>query len=117
VETGDLGDYMRFLEKMLGERPTRIYPAHGPVVEDGVAKLREYIAHRHDRERQILEALADGPSEPMGIVRRVYAAYPAHLYGAAAQSVTQHLCKLEGEGRVARADPAAAPLDATWRAT
>lgn len=116
LESGDLGDYMRSLEKMLAAGPIRIYPAHGPVIEDGVGKLREYIAHRHERERQILEALADGPSDVMGIVRRVYAAYPAHLHGAAAQSVTQHLRKLEGEGRAARTDAAAAPLEATWSA-
>ena len=46
----------------------------------------------------------------MEIVRVVYAAYPEKLYPAAAQSVTQHLLKLEGEQRVSRAgdDPAAA---------
>ena len=35
-------------------------PAHGPVIEDGPAKIAEYLEHRMLRERQILEALADG---------------------------------------------------------
>src|SRR4029453_9968181 len=31
---GDLLDYMRSLERLLGERPPAIYPAHGPVIRD-----------------------------------------------------------------------------------
>jgi len=30
---------------------------HGPVIEDGIAKMKEYIEHRMDRERQVLDAL------------------------------------------------------------
>jgi len=74
--SGDLGAYLRSLERLLAESPRRIYPAHGPAIEDGVAKLREYIAHRHERERQILAALERGPA------------------------TVQHLRKLEREGRV-----------------
>ena len=49
LDTGDLHDYMRSLERVLAEAPRRIYPAHGPLIEDGPAKIREYIAHRDDR--------------------------------------------------------------------
>ena len=37
-------------------------PAHGPVIDEPVALLREYIAHRYTRERQIVSALASGPA-------------------------------------------------------
>jgi ribonuclease/clavin/mitogillin len=114
AESGDLGDYLRSLERLLAERPVRIYPAHGPVIEDGVAKLREYIAHRAERERQILAALAArGSQRPMEIVQVVYAAYPPALHAPAAQSVIQHLRKLLREGAVTRA-AAASDLDARW---
>jgi len=113
AESGDLGDYLRSLEKLLAEKPTRIYPAHGPVIADGVAKLREYIAHRAERERQILAALASGPKRAMEIVKVVYAAYPPALHAAAAQSVIQHLRKLLRERRVTR-DGADADLDVRW---
>jgi glyoxylase-like metal-dependent hydrolase (beta-lactamase superfamily II) len=113
AESGDLGDYLSSLERLLAEQPTRIYPAHGPVIEDGVAKLREYIAHRADRERQIVAALANGPKRPIEIVQVVYAAYPPALHAPAAQSVVQHLRKLLREGRVTR-DAAASDLDARW---
>jgi glyoxylase-like metal-dependent hydrolase (beta-lactamase superfamily II) len=114
AESGDLGDYLRSLERLLAERPTRIYPAHGPVIADGVAKLREYIAHRAEREQQILAALAArGEQRAMEIVQTVYAAYPPALHAAAAQSVIQHLRKLQREGTVRR-DAAASDLDARW---
>jgi glyoxylase-like metal-dependent hydrolase (beta-lactamase superfamily II) len=110
--SGDLGDYLRSLEKLLAEQPGRIYPAHGPVIEDGVAKLREYIAHRHERERQILAALERGPASVREIVEVVYAAYPKALHPAAAQSTTQHLRKLEREGRARPDGPD--PFAARW---
>jgi ribonuclease/clavin/mitogillin len=114
ADSGDLGDYLRSLERLLAERPTRIYPAHGPVIGDGVAKLREYIAHRADRERQIVAALADGAAKrAMEIVQVVYAAYPPALHAPAAQSVIQHLRKLQREGAVTR-DGASSDLDARW---
>lgn len=113
AESGDLGDYLRSLDRLLAEQPARIYPAHGPVIGDGVAKLREYIAHRAERERQILAALGRGPLRAMEIVQIVYAAYPPALHAPAAQSVVQHLRKLVRVGGVRR-DDAASDLDARW---
>ncbi|KAJ3035666.1 hypothetical protein HK097_004154, partial [Rhizophlyctis rosea] len=42
----DLAQYMSSLESMLKLDHRRIYPGHGPVVEDGPGKLREYLRHR-----------------------------------------------------------------------
>ena len=47
------------------------------------------------------------------MVRRIYAAYPESLHGAAAMSVASHLRKLEREGRVSRGDGDL--LGAAWR--
>jgi glyoxylase-like metal-dependent hydrolase (beta-lactamase superfamily II) len=113
---GDLLDYMNSLERLLREKPRRIYPAHGPVIEDGRAKIREYIDHRRDRELQILEALrALGPSAVPEIVERVYTDVPEVLHGAAALSVTSHLIKLEREGRAARHDSDGDPQHVRWK--
>jgi ribonuclease/clavin/mitogillin len=120
---GDLLDYMRSLGRVLEEAPGRIYPAHGPCIEDGPGKIREYMAHREDRERQILAAMTAGCFRVAQIVETVYAAYPVSLHAAAGQSVSAHLLKLEREGRVARdvggdpldADSGGDPLDAEWR--
>jgi ribonuclease/clavin/mitogillin len=111
---GDLLEYMDSVRRALDEAPGRIYPAHGPCIEDGPGKLREYIAHREDRERQILQAMESGAATAGEIVKIVYAAYPTSLHAAAGQSVTSHLLKLERENTVAREADAEA-LQARWR--
>ena len=110
----DLGDYMRSLDRMLESEPEALYPAHGPRVAKGRAKIREYIDHRLDRDRQILAALAEGAGRVSEIVKIVYAAYPESLYPAAGQSVASHLLKLEREGLAAR-ESQAPPLECPWR--
>jgi len=111
-DRGDLLDYMQSLERLLAEQPGVIYPAHGPRIDAGTEKLREYIAHRLEREQQILAALRDGLSLITEIVARVYAAYPQALHAAARHSVCSHLLKLEREGRATRdGEP---PLEARW---
>src|SRR6266545_3897169 len=43
AEDGDLLDYMSSLKRLQQLGVTRIYPAHGPVIEDAQGKLTEYI--------------------------------------------------------------------------
>ena len=100
LDDGDLGDYMTSLRRLLDLDVRRIYPAHGPVIEDGPGRVREYIEHRLMRERQILEALGDGLVTIPEMVARIYADVSAALHQAAAQSVASHLAKLAREGRV-----------------
>lgn len=114
AQGGDLLQYMNSLQRALEEEPTRIYPAHGPCIEDGVGKLREYIAHRENREKQILQAMDDGAATVGEIVKVVYAAYPEALHAAAGQSVTSHLLKLKREGIAAHSD-GEDPVVAHWR--
>ena len=114
LESGDLADYMASLERMLAEAPRRIYPAHGPAIEDGSGKIREYIAHRRAREEEILAQLGAAARSVGEIVAVVYAAYPASLHAAAAQSVGHHLRKLERDGRARRVG-GSDPLAARWR--
>ena len=100
AEDGDLLDYMNSLKRLQDLGVRRIYPAHGPVVEDGPALIAEYIEHRLLRERQILEALGDGLRTIPAMVERIYAAVPKNLHLMAGQSVASHLKKLAREGRV-----------------
>ena len=99
-DTGDLGQYMDSLHRLLELDLETIYPAHGPVIRNPKEKIREYIAHRELRERQILAALGDGPLDAMGIVKKIYVDVPEYLHPAAASSVRSHLKKLERESRV-----------------
>src|SRR2546426_9069751 len=65
---GDLSDYLRSLDRMRRLEPRIIYPGHGPVVEGAGRKIEEYLAHRRDRERQVLRALEEGPHTPVELV-------------------------------------------------
>ena len=99
----DLATYLESLERMKTQFHGRAYPGHGAVIEDGPAKIQEYIEHRAERERQVLKTLKDldgGGATPMEIVKVVYKDYPENLYEPAAQGVRQILQKLEGEGKV-----------------
>jgi len=99
-ETGDLGQYMDSLRHLLELEVETIYPAHGPVIRNAKQKIREYIAHRELRDRQVLNAIKDEPLEVMAIVKKIYTDIPVFLHPAAAQSVRSHLRKLRNEKRV-----------------
>jgi glyoxylase-like metal-dependent hydrolase (beta-lactamase superfamily II) len=111
ARSGNLRDYMASLRRVLEEEPGVIYPAHGPRIDAGMAKIREYIAHREDREAQIIAAMRAGAQHISAIVAIVYARYPESLHAAAGQSVCSHLLKLEEEGRASRSGESDALTD------
>ncbi len=100
---GDLAKYLASLERMLEADPRVIYPGHGPVVTDAKEKLHEYLAHRAEREEQIVAGLAAGDRTVVALVERIYADYPSDVHALAARSVTAHLRKLERDKRVTKA--------------
>jgi glyoxylase-like metal-dependent hydrolase (beta-lactamase superfamily II) len=101
---GELAASLRSLALLADERPTMLFPGHGPVVLDAVAKLAEYVAHRAERDRQVLDALGDGIGTISGLVARIYVDIPPGLRSHAARNVQAHLFKLEDDGRVEQAE-------------
>jgi len=100
---GDMNDYLASLRRYLElPRLTALMPGHGPVVADARGRIEEYIAHRHDRETQIVSAVASGARAIPQIVKAVYTDVPEAMHHLAELSVLAHLEKLVGEGRVAR---------------
>jgi ribonuclease/clavin/mitogillin len=98
---GRLGEYLGSLRKVMGLQPRRIFPGHGPPVDNPGALLRAYIGHRLGREQQILDVLALGPASDADIARQIYPADLAEaLRPAACENVLAHLIKLEEERRV-----------------
>jgi glyoxylase-like metal-dependent hydrolase (beta-lactamase superfamily II) len=110
---GDLLDYMASLRRLLALELSVILPAHGPEVTDPRALLEQYLAHREERERQVLDGLAAGPTTIPQLVARIYADVDPQLHPVAALSVEAHLLKLEREARVSRDGEVAA--EALWR--
>lgn len=96
---GNMRDYMASLRKLRARSPRRIFPAHGPDRDDAVALIDEYIAHRLERERQVLEAIAAGATTVEEMRRQIYPDLDERLHRAAEIQVTAHLIKLREEGR------------------
>jgi len=96
---GNMRDYIQSLRKLRERNPRRIYPAHGPTRDDAVALIDEYIAHRLEREQQVLDAIAAGANSVEEMRRRIYPDLDERLHRAAEIQLTAHLIKLREEGR------------------
>lgn len=103
---GDMAAYLAALEKLRERAEDRYYPTHGAPIDKARDFVGRFIAHRLNREAQVLDALADGAETIPEMVRRLYPDLPAALTPAAGRSVLAHLVKLADEGRVASADGA-----------
>ncbi len=98
---GDMIEYLASLDRMRKlKRVARICPGHGDVIDDPVAVLDEYVAHRKMRERQILKLLRSGPITINRIVTTLYTDIPEGLVEMARRQVHAHLLKLRTEGKV-----------------
>ncbi len=96
----DAAAYMRSLEKVRDLQPAHLYPGHGPEFDNASAAITEYINHRLERERQILDAIRKGAATVADIVRVVYVDIDDALIPAAAFQVRTQLEKLEDDGRL-----------------
>ena len=97
---GSVRQYLDSLHRVRALSPRRLLPGHGVIVDDPIALIDEYIAHRAEREGQILAAVRAGARMPEEIVDRVYAGLSPALRAAAADTVTAHLEKLRDEGQL-----------------
>ena len=101
---GDMTAYLASLEKLRGRRDRIYYPTHGDPVTQPAKLVRGYLIHRRQREKQILQLLADGPTTIENMVKAMYAMVNKALHPAAARSVLAHLIDLERRGEVRRAE-------------
>lgn len=101
---GDMSVYMASLDRIRRLHPSTILPGHGPRIDDAGHVVDEYIAHRQEREQQVLAALRDRGSaaHAADLVPTIYADYPRELWPFAAQTVEAHLDKLARDGVAVR---------------
>jgi glyoxylase-like metal-dependent hydrolase (beta-lactamase superfamily II) len=111
---GDMTDYMRSLERIRAPGFATLWPTHGPPVRDVAPFLVAYVAHRREREAQILRALADGPGRIRELVPRLYADVDPRLHPAAARSMLAHMIDLSRRG-IVRAEEAEPGPDSVYR--
>jgi hypothetical protein len=69
-------------------------------VFDVRSKLDEYIEHRRDRERRLLEALGRGRRTVSELLEDAWSDAPPTLRPAATATLAAHLDKLADDGRL-----------------
>ncbi|MFB6132017.1 MAG: MBL fold metallo-hydrolase [Halanaeroarchaeum sp.] len=98
---GNVEDYLETLRRLRDRGPPRLYPGHGPVIDDPDATLERLIEHRLDRERRVLAAVEDGAETVDAILDAAYEKELSGVRDLARATVVAHLEKLAAEGRVA----------------
>jgi len=101
---GDMRAYLEQLERLKAWRPRlrSIAPGHGHLIEHPVAKIDEYLEHRHEREQQVLECVTSGTKTVKKIVAALYPDLIDELVPMAEGTVEAHLIKLKDDQRVTR---------------
>ena len=101
---GGMGAYLESLRRLRELDLEVIAPGHGPFVWDPRAKLDEYLEHRLDRERRVIEALAGGARTRDELLDAAWDDVPFDrapvLRVAAGMTLDAHLDKLADEGRL-----------------
>ncbi len=99
---GNMRDYLNSLERLAAlPNLSVLFGAHGLAVGNPRAKIAEYIAHRLEREENILRAVRDGAGTIPEIVARVYTDVPAKAREMAGRAALAHLEKLVEDNLVA----------------
>ena len=112
---GAMGAYLRSLELLL-ERDDRVYlPAHGPALDEPQPYVRALIAHRRERELQIVRCLERGVQRIAEMVPIMYQGTPPALFPAAARSVLAHVRHMLERGTVELEGEGPADLDCRYR--
>ncbi len=110
---GDLAEFRASMARLQRRGEAVYYPGHGAPVGDPQAVIGYVLAHRAEREAEIIAALARGPATVAALVAGIYAGVDPALHPAAARNVVAHLVELAARGIVA-AGPGRA-TEAAWR--
>jgi glyoxylase-like metal-dependent hydrolase (beta-lactamase superfamily II) len=100
---GNMAAYVGTLHRLLSRTDTLFLPGHGPALPAPHAYLEDLLAHRLEREADILAAVHAGATGTFEIVAAVYKGLDPALSGAAQRSVRAHLDKLCLDGQLRQA--------------
>jgi glyoxylase-like metal-dependent hydrolase (beta-lactamase superfamily II) len=99
---GNMGQYLRSLDRLLRRDDEIYFPTHGPPRKDPKALVRALLAHRRMREGAILARLKGKPKSLKALVAAIYADVDPRLHMAAGQTTLAHLQHLIVQGKVVR---------------
>ncbi|HYY41325.1 MAG TPA: MBL fold metallo-hydrolase, partial [Pyrinomonadaceae bacterium] len=102
---GNMRDYLRSLARYKALVPDIkvLFGGHGPAVGSAAAKIDQYIAHRLEREANILRAVQAGAATAAEIVAQVYTDVSPKLHALAERAVYAHLQKLAEDHLITQA--------------
>lgn len=110
---GDMAAYLDSLQKLL-ERDDEVYwPTHGPAITDPETHVRAFIAHRREREEQIMACIEEGYELIGDMVPAMYKDTPEFMYPAAARSALACIEYLVQRGKLVADGPVS--LDTRYR--
>lgn len=88
---GNVGSCLASFSRVLSLRPGRLYPGHGPPVDDGEGRLEHYRDHRLERHAQVANAFHSGARTIEELRTLVYGRLESDLERAADASIRAHL--------------------------
>jgi len=97
---GDMGDYMRSLERLQAREDRIYYSAHGEPIRKPRQLVGAMMKHRRQRENQILRLLGERARSVPEFIPEMYKGLDERLVKAAQMSVMAHLLDLEKRGLV-----------------
>src|ERR1700678_741210 len=98
---GNMGDYMKSLEKLIARKDSILYPTHGSPIVRPARFVRAYLSHRKMRESQIARAIKRGRNTVPLLVETLYAGLSPALVRAARLTIEAHLLHMAQDKRVA----------------
>jgi glyoxylase-like metal-dependent hydrolase (beta-lactamase superfamily II) len=102
---GDLGRYVRELERLASLDLDLALPAHGALIRSPRELFEHYVRHRRAREAKVIEAIRKlGPAPSLALLPTAYDDVPQTVWPLAALSLEAHLLELERSGQVHRID-------------
>jgi glyoxylase-like metal-dependent hydrolase (beta-lactamase superfamily II) len=96
--------YLDSLERLRSHDLDVICPGHGPFVWDPSERIEQYIAHRLERERRVLEAIEGGARTRDEVLDQAWSevdlSVSEMLRWAAAATMEAHIERLREQGRL-----------------
>ena len=93
---GHMATYLRSLDRLVALQPRALIPAHGPLLVDATARLRDQKSHRLRRKASVTAAIGAGAGDVDAVVIAVYGDdTPPQMFAFAARSVAAIVEKLQ----------------------
>lgn len=113
ADEGDVRTYLTSLRRLYATNPDRLYPGHGPTIDDPRIDIERLIRHRLDREKKVLAAVRSGARALDEVLDAAYEKDLSGVRDLARTTVAAHLEKLAVERKVEWDGERAWPTDSS----